>query len=61
MTMGMLWLLTATLPYKYTHSEQEFDAGRRTSVSKNPLLTSYQFLMKLVSPQIVYFIYDYKY
>ncbi|XP_045171511.2 uncharacterized protein LOC123533745 [Mercenaria mercenaria] len=47
MTMGMLWMLTATLPYKYTHTEQEPDAGHRVSTTKNPLLTSYQFLMKL--------------
>jgi hypothetical protein len=52
MTMGMLWLLTATLPYRYTHTEKDTDPSLHASTTKNPLLTSYQFLMKLVSKHV---------
>lgn len=45
MSMGMLWALSASLPYIYTHSEKE--GGESSTGTKNPLLTSFQFLMKL--------------
>ncbi|XP_071093993.1 uncharacterized protein [Haliotis cracherodii] len=40
-TMGMLWLLSATLPQVYTHSPQQ------EQQSSNPLMNSYHLLMKL--------------
>ena len=46
MSMGMLWALSASLPYSYTHSE---NTSPSASSAKNPLLTSFQLLMKLVS------------
>jgi len=49
MCMGALWMLTATLPPLYTHSEKEHTISTSPSGTKNPLLTSYQYLMKLVS------------
>ncbi|KAL3856227.1 hypothetical protein ACJMK2_011004 [Sinanodonta woodiana] len=48
MSMGMLWALSATIPYQYTHSAKEDAAQQDTSSGfKNPLLTSYHLLMKL--------------
>ncbi|KAL4223790.1 hypothetical protein ACF0H5_017256 [Mactra antiquata] len=53
MTMGMLWLLSATLPHIYTHTEKEAESSstdqqpKETAGTKNPLLTSYHLLMKL--------------
>ena len=46
MSMGMLWSLSASIPYSYTHSEKESEES--PSGTKNPLLSSFQFLMKLV-------------
>lgn len=45
LTMGVLWVLSACLPYMYTHVEKEAEASAKDT--KNPLLTSYLFIMKL--------------
>ena len=50
MSMGMLWALSASIPYSYTHSEKEGDnSSPSSSAAKNPLLSSFHLLMKLVS------------
>jgi len=46
MCMAMVWLLTASLPYGYTHAEKQSEQPGDT---RNPLLTSYQHLMKMVA------------
>ena len=48
MSMGMLWALSASLPSLYTHSDKEGGDSPPVGAAKNPLLTSFQFLMKLV-------------
>lgn len=47
MSMGMLWALSASLPSLYTHSDKEGGDSPPVGAAKNPLLTSFQFLMKL--------------
>ncbi|XP_052223040.1 uncharacterized protein LOC127838930 isoform X2 [Dreissena polymorpha] len=46
MCMGMLYMLTASLPNKYTHVEKETESTSQQG-TKNPLLTSFQILRKL--------------
>ena len=46
MSMGLLWALSAVIPHSYTHSDQK--EGQETG-TKNPLLTSFNLLMKQVS------------
>ncbi|WAR02582.1 hypothetical protein MAR_009140 [Mya arenaria] len=47
MTMGMVWMLTGSLPHMFTHTEEKDTDPAAQAGTKNPLLTSFQFLMKL--------------
>ena len=47
MSMGMLWMLTTVIPQSYTHNAEEKKEKQKTS-EKNPLLNSYNIIMKLV-------------